>query len=270
MAAFACAVALHVAVAAGLMGMAGTAPEPRSGPEGFRMVSLAGGGGTAAPTEPAPQPEPAPAAPAPRAQAPEDDGLRPVPEEPEPEADPGPPPTKTHAAPLKKAAPAPERATPTERPREEDTASPKSSARRTARATEPAAEEASPSEAPRKEQTPAETPHPNPDPGPKEDAGGGEYQPPSARAGGLDNAPPNYPYLARRKGLEGKVLLKVAVGPDGRAREVTVAQSSGHEVLDRTARKAVGDWRFRPASRGGRPVAGTVKVPIRFNLSRGR
>jgi protein TonB len=63
------------------------------------------------------------------------------------------------------------------------------------------------------------------------------------------------------------VLLKVRVGPDGRPMRVRVDRSSGHSVLDRAARDAVRDWSFRPATRGGKKVAGSVKVPIRFRLA---
>lgn len=80
------------------------------------------------------------------------------------------------------------------------------------------------------------------------------------------NAAPRYPFVARENGWQGRVVLRVAVDAGGRARDITVTTSSGHGVLDRAARAAVGDWRFRPATRLGRPVAGVVDVPISFRL----
>lgn len=83
------------------------------------------------------------------------------------------------------------------------------------------------------------------------------------------NPSPRYPNEARRRGWEGRVLLEVAVGPDGRVREVRELDSSGHDVLDRAAVEAVRQWRFTPATRFGQPVADTVKVPVRFALRNG-
>ena len=51
----------------------------------------------------------------------------------------------------------------------------------------------------------------------------------------LNNPAPAYPSLSRRLGEEGRVLLRVLVDPDGRAREVHVQGASGHTRLDRAA-----------------------------------
>lgn len=87
---------------------------------------------------------------------------------------------------------------------------------------------------------------------------------PAAHAG---NPKPDYPLLARRRGLEGRVLVRVAVRPDGTAESAAVVQSSGHDILDRAARTTIAQWRFRPASIGHKPVAGTIDVPVVFRLS---
>ena len=83
----------------------------------------------------------------------------------------------------------------------------------------------------------------------------------------LSNPPPDYPAEARRQGWTGTVLLSVQVGFDGTARDVRLARSSGHDVLDRAARNAVFNWRFDPAKRNGRPVDSWVEVPIRFEFA---
>lgn len=81
-----------------------------------------------------------------------------------------------------------------------------------------------------------------------------------------DNPAPRYPYAARRRGQEGRVLLRVEVLPSGEAGQVEVMASSGVVSLDRAAADAVRRWRFRPAQRGGVPVRATVQVPVRFAL----
>ncbi len=80
------------------------------------------------------------------------------------------------------------------------------------------------------------------------------------------NPPPDYPALARRRAWQGVVLVRALVRADGRVATVALAKSSGHGLLDRSALAAVRGWRFVPGTRGGRPVATEVVVPIHFEL----
>jgi periplasmic protein TonB len=80
------------------------------------------------------------------------------------------------------------------------------------------------------------------------------------------NRKPDYPQEARRRGLQGKVLLHVEVSPQGMPLSVAVATSSGYGPLDQAALVAVERWRFTPATRDGAPVAGAAEVPIQFRL----
>lgn len=82
----------------------------------------------------------------------------------------------------------------------------------------------------------------------------------------LHNPKPAYPALARRRGDEGKVLLKVRVSPQGEALNVTLAKSSGSDSLDTAAIDAVTHWRFVPARRGDESVESSVIVPVTFAL----
>ncbi|MEX2558484.1 MAG: energy transducer TonB, partial [Pirellulales bacterium] len=82
----------------------------------------------------------------------------------------------------------------------------------------------------------------------------------------LDNMPPVYPAEAQRNGWQGTVVLRVRVGETGRVRNVSVASSSGHTLLDAAAASAVRQWRFRPARLGGRPVETSVRLPVKFEL----
>lgn len=82
-----------------------------------------------------------------------------------------------------------------------------------------------------------------------------------------DNPAPSYPASARRRGQEGRVILRVVVLPDGDAGEVVLEKSSGVESLDQAALETVRRWRFSPARRNGRPVSATVQIPIRFALN---
>ena len=78
---------------------------------------------------------------------------------------------------------------------------------------------------------------------------------PKVDANWSGNKPPPYPMLARRMGHQGEVLLDVHVERDGRVSEITLKQSSGSDLLDRTAIETVREWRFQPATFDGKPVA---------------
>jgi protein TonB len=89
-----------------------------------------------------------------------------------------------------------------------------------------------------------------------------------ARPEYLKNPAPVYPRIARRNGWEGVVVLVAVVGADGRPISIVVERSSGHQILDESARKAVLGWRFSPASIGSLAVESSVRFPVRFELTR--
>lgn len=80
-------------------------------------------------------------------------------------------------------------------------------------------------------------------------------------------APLEYPRVAIRSGLEGLVKLRVLVLPSGRAGEVCVAKSSGHDVLDRAAITCAQRSEYRPATRSGQSVSTWVDASFRFDLA---
>ncbi len=90
------------------------------------------------------------------------------------------------------------------------------------------------------------------------------YEPPRLVA--RSAVEPQYPPSAYRLGVEGIALVGVAVKPDGTVAESTLVRSAGDPDLDRAALEAVRRWLFEPARRDGAPVAGTVQVPVRFEL----
>ena len=81
-----------------------------------------------------------------------------------------------------------------------------------------------------------------------------------------ENPKPTYPREARRKGYEGEVILKVEVLPDGRVGQIEVKNSSGFELLDRSALAAVKQWKFVPAKKGEKSIPLWVNIPIKFQL----
>lgn len=85
---------------------------------------------------------------------------------------------------------------------------------------------------------------------------------------GIRNEPPRYPRVARQRGHEGTVELRIHVLRSGATGGVEILRSSGHTVLDDAALEAAMRWRFTPATRGGRPVDLWIEMPVEFDLER--
>lgn len=77
---------------------------------------------------------------------------------------------------------------------------------------------------------------------------------------------PPYPRYARKRGLEGTVLLEVWLDKRGKKEKVMVLTSSGHPILDKAALKAVNQWQFKHHEIQGNASASRLHIPIRFNL----
>ncbi|MBF0541312.1 MAG: energy transducer TonB [Nitrospirae bacterium] len=91
--------------------------------------------------------------------------------------------------------------------------------------------------------------------------------PPTYGAAYLDNPKPVYPAIAKRLKLTGIVMLKVMVSHDGSVIKIEIIESSGHEILDKSAYEAVIKWHFVPARKGNNSVDEWVQVPIAFRLN---
>ena len=97
----------------------------------------------------------------------------------------------------------------------------------------------------------------------------GRVAPPGA-LDGARNRGPSFPEASRRRGEEGVVRVELFVDPTGRVADVRILESSGFSALDAAAVQAVREWRFRPAQRGGMPVAGSITTAVHFRLENAR
>lgn len=80
------------------------------------------------------------------------------------------------------------------------------------------------------------------------------------------NPKPPYPALARKRYIQGTVILSITVLANGAVENVTVEKSSGHGILDNSALQTVLTWHFLPGTKNGRPISMEVQVPIHFKL----
>jgi TonB family protein len=98
-------------------------------------------------------------------------------------------------------------------------------------------------------------------------SGGGPFKPGS----GIDppsllrEVRPSYTDDARRRAIEGDVVLEVVVQRDGSVGNVRVLQTLG-AGLEQKAIEAVRQWRFAPAKRLGTSVDVVVEVSVEFKL----
>jgi protein TonB len=78
---------------------------------------------------------------------------------------------------------------------------------------------------------------------------------------------PQYTAEAMRAKLQGVAVLSGVVGVDGTLHGIRVVRSvDGTFGLDQQAVACVRQWRFRPGTRQGRPVAVYVTIEVAFNL----
>jgi periplasmic protein TonB len=101
-------------------------------------------------------------------------------------------------------------------------------------------------------------------------AGAGDSDPPYANVASpvtcLYCPEPPYSEEARKAKLQGKMLLRVLVGPDGKAQRIQIVQGLGMG-LDERAEDTIRTWRFSPARDAAkRPVACWVTIETRFQL----
>lgn len=89
---------------------------------------------------------------------------------------------------------------------------------------------------------------------------------PDYKAAYLNNPPPVYPMVARRNGLQGRVLLSVEVLADGVCGQINIQKSSGYAMLDNAALQTVKSWRFLPARQAGHAVDKWFMIPVQFSL----
>jgi len=76
---------------------------------------------------------------------------------------------------------------------------------------------------------------------------------------------PEYPFLARKRKIEGKVILAVVIDATGRLAKAEVIEAS-NEAFANASLEALKKSTFLPAKRNGWPVASKALLPIRFSL----
>ncbi len=77
---------------------------------------------------------------------------------------------------------------------------------------------------------------------------------------------PVYPELAKKAGIEGKVVVKALLDVDGSVIDVKLLKSSGNPLLDQAAIEAAYKWKFTPAMQRDQKVRVWMTIPFDFRL----
>lgn len=75
---------------------------------------------------------------------------------------------------------------------------------------------------------------------------------------------PDYPEIARKAGIEGRVTVNALVGKTGKVEKI--GEVSGPEVFHEAAKAAALQWEFTPAIQNDRPVKVWVAIPFNFSF----
>lgn len=79
---------------------------------------------------------------------------------------------------------------------------------------------------------------------------------------------PHYPEAARRKRIQGQVVMTLSISKKGDVQKVEVVKGlpRGGEGLDKAAVDAMLQWKFEPAKKNGEPVDAEFPMTLTFKL----
>jgi protein TonB len=82
----------------------------------------------------------------------------------------------------------------------------------------------------------------------------------------ISRIPPQYPYRAQRRGIEGWVKVSLLITEQGTVQDVVVVEAEPEGVFDNAAVQAVSKWKFKPRIERGKAVAVRAEQVVTFKL----
>ncbi|WP_291327543.1 energy transducer TonB [Desulfovibrio sp. UCD-KL4C] len=79
---------------------------------------------------------------------------------------------------------------------------------------------------------------------------------------------PEYPYGAKRKLIEGEVMVRMLVNSKGHPVNLSIYSAKPSGIFEQAALKAAKRWRFKPGRYNGEDVDTWVLLPFKFELTR--
>ena len=77
---------------------------------------------------------------------------------------------------------------------------------------------------------------------------------------------PEYPFAAKKKHIEGQVVVRMLVTSQGKPEHLSIHSSEPPGVFDQSALAAAKRWRFQPGRYAGQDVDTWVLLPFNFEL----
>ncbi len=77
---------------------------------------------------------------------------------------------------------------------------------------------------------------------------------------------PQYPYRARRMGLEGEVKIQFTVDPEGLVSDIVILEATPSDVFDEAVLDAVSSWQYSPGELAGQKVTCRVTTTVVFKM----
>jgi TonB family protein len=77
---------------------------------------------------------------------------------------------------------------------------------------------------------------------------------------------PEYPPLALKERVEGKVILQVVIDEDGNVVEAEVLFAQPPGIFEEAAIRAIKQWKFKPAKQYDKPIKVLIAWPVDFRL----
>ena len=78
--------------------------------------------------------------------------------------------------------------------------------------------------------------------------------------------PIRYPKWALGQGWKGTLLVAIEILETGNVGRWKIMRSTGHELLDNAAVKAIRKWKFEPGKQKEKPIVSCIQIPIYFVL----
>ena len=82
----------------------------------------------------------------------------------------------------------------------------------------------------------------------------------------LSRVPPVYPLRASRLGIQGWVKVEFTVTKEGLVEDIRVLKAEPEGIFERTVMNCVSQWRFKPGTVTGIPVAARAETTLKFTL----
>lgn len=85
----------------------------------------------------------------------------------------------------------------------------------------------------------------------------------------MDSFQPAYPSDMRLGEREGRVVVRVLIGTDGRVKDVQQVSAASASFFEATRKQALAKWRFKPGTKDGVAIEAWHTMAVRFVLDEG-